>query len=114
MGVYSDFLAHTGVVDVTGEKVANQRSAYGELAAHASKLDPACPSFLTTKDAVQVINAFTPTVASGSYTITIVDELGTEHTTGSILFIAYLWLFFNLKTLRNIYCPRFFNFKSRR
>ncbi len=86
MGVYSDFLAHTGVVDVTGEKVANQRSAYGELAAHASKLDPACPSFLTTKDAVQVINAFTPTVASGSYTITIVDELGTEHTTGSILF----------------------------
>ncbi len=86
MGVYSDFLAHTSVVDVTGDKVANQRSAYGELAAHASKSDPACPSFLTTKDAVQVINAFTPTVASGNYTITIVDELGTSHTTASILF----------------------------
>jgi hypothetical protein len=88
MGVYSDFLAHTNVVDVTGDKVANQRSAYGELAKHAADFDPVTPTFLGALDAVHVINAFTPTVASGNFKVTIVDQLGTSHLTANIAYDA--------------------------
>ncbi len=88
MGVYSDFLAHTGVVDVTGEKVANQRTAYGELAKHAVDFDPVAPTYLGALDAIQVINAFTPTVTSGNFKVTIVDQLGTSHLTANIAYNA--------------------------
>lgn len=84
MGVYSDFLAHTNVVDVTGDKVANQRSAYGELAAHAANFDPACPPFLDEIDEIQVINVFVATVSGGNFTVTVVDELGVSHLTANI------------------------------
>jgi hypothetical protein len=88
MGVYSDYLAHTGVVDVTGDKVANQRSAYSELAGHAGDFDPACPSFLEAKDAVKVVNKFVATVSGGNFTLTITDFAGTTYTTASILYNA--------------------------
>ena len=86
MGLYTDFIAHSTLIDKTEQQEGPQRITYNELLRHQARLDAATPAAFGALDAVQVINAFTPTVASGNYTITIVDELGTSHTTANLVF----------------------------
>jgi len=88
MGLYTDFIAHSTVIDKTEPQQGTPRSAYNELLQHKAKLDQTRPTAFDAYDEVQVLNAFTSTVGSGNYTITIVDELGVSHTTANLAYDA--------------------------
>jgi hypothetical protein len=88
MGLYADFIAASTVIDKTDPQHGPPRTAYNELLKHQARLDQPVPTAFGEIDEIQVINAFTATVSGGNFTITIVDELGTSHTTANILWNA--------------------------
>jgi len=88
MGIYSDFLAHTSVVDVIEPQVGPQRVAYNELVRLRDQNDPEPAPGFDVQNEIQVIEQFSGTVNSGNYTLTIVTPAGTELTTANIAFDA--------------------------
>lgn len=84
MGVYTDFLSHTTVVDKTEPQVALDRIAYNELVRLRDSFDPETPAGFEARDEVQTVGQYTDTVTGGNFTLTIVDPDGTQITTANI------------------------------
>jgi hypothetical protein len=88
MGIFADFLAHSGLVDTTEPQEGEFRVVYGELLEHQNRLDPTVKTAWAARDEVQVVPAFDGEYTSGNYTITITHSDGTEVTTANIAYNA--------------------------
>lgn len=88
MGLYADFMSRMTVVDTDEPQVGLDRIAYNDLLELKNRVDPTHPPQCEAKDEVQVMTQHVATVSGGNFTVTIVDELGVNHTTANIVYNA--------------------------
>lgn len=88
MAVFTDFIAHSIVIDKTEPQSGTARSAYNELLGAKARMDPTQPAAFDAMDAVKVVAKHVATASGGNFTITITEPDGTEHTTANISYNA--------------------------
>jgi hypothetical protein len=83
MGIYADFI-NAPVIPSSNIRVGKERIAYNEIRDLRKRGDPEYMPEFDERDEVQVLPQFIGVPSGGNYTITIVDEVGVEHTTANI------------------------------
>lgn len=84
MGVFADFLAHSSLL----KSSAPEGRAYNDLVEAKNEIDPVVSTGFDAQDEVQVVVAFSGTIDSGNYTLTLTPPVEDPVTTANIAYNA--------------------------
>ncbi len=88
MGIFSEFLGRTTIVDTERPIVAMDRVTVQDLTYRMNKRDPDYLPIFDTKAEIQQVGIFANEVTSGNYTLTVLTHNGETFTTVNILYNA--------------------------